>query len=91
MKKCEINIEGMTCSACAVHVEDAVKKLEGVDSVRVSLLTNKAQIVYDETRTNEHHFCDAVKKAGYRPITPSEATAGGTGLPSGKSASDSDR
>lgn len=91
MKKCEINIEGMTCSACAVHVEDAVKKLEGVDSVRVSLLTNKAQIVYDETRTNEHHFCDAVKKAGYRPITPSEAAAGGTGLPSGKSASDSDR
>lgn len=89
MKKCEINIEGMTCSACAVHVEDAVKKIGGVESVRVNLLTNKAGIVYDETRTGEQQFREAIKKAGYRPVTPA-ADAGANGFPANPG-SDSDR
>ena len=89
MKKCEINIEGMTCSACAVHVEDAVKKVAGVDSVQVNLLTHKAKIVYDEKRTGEESFRDAVRKAGYRPVPPSGAAGRGTGpLPEKAAASD---
>lgn len=89
MKKCEIGIEGMTCSACAVHVEDAVKKIAGVDSVQVNLLTHKAKIVYDEKRTGEESFRDAVRKAGYRPVPPSGAAGRGTGpLPEKAAASD---
>ena len=34
------NITGMSCAACQAHVEKAVSKVPGVDSVSVSLLTN---------------------------------------------------
>lgn len=69
MKKCEIHVDGMSCSACAVHVEDAIKKVDGVQSVSVSLLTNKATVVYDENKGDRAQFCSAVQKAGYRPQT----------------------
>ena len=34
------NITGMSCTACQAHVEKAVSKVPGVESVSVSLLTN---------------------------------------------------
>ena len=37
-------VTGMTCSACQAHVEKAVSKLEGVDKVSVSLLTNEMTV-----------------------------------------------
>ena len=46
--KQSFNVTGMTCSACSSHVEKAVKKLEGVNEVTVSLLTNSMQVAYDE-------------------------------------------
>lgn len=78
MKKCEMKICGMTCSACAAHVEDAVAKIKGVESVRVSLLSDKAQIVYDERQTGIEDFRNAVKKAGYCPEPDSSDSRNGT-------------
>ena len=40
MTKKKFNVTGMTCSACSAHVEKAVSKVPGVQSVAVSLLTN---------------------------------------------------
>ena len=37
-------VTGMTCAACQAHVEKAVSKLEHVDSVNVSLLTNSMTV-----------------------------------------------
>ena len=34
------DVRGMTCSACSAHVEKSVRKLDGIRSVTVSLLTN---------------------------------------------------
>lgn len=33
-------VTGMTCASCQAHVEKAVAKVPGVQSVTVSLLTN---------------------------------------------------
>lgn len=63
--KCKFNVTGMTCSACSAHVENAVKKIDGVISVSVSLLTNSMAVEYDENRTNDQAIAVAVKKAGY--------------------------
>ena len=87
MKKCELSVDGMTCSACAVHVEDAVKKVKGVRSVQVNLLTRKAKITYDETQTETAAFSEAVKKAGYVPGTVS---TDGKKAPVSEAAADSD-
>ena len=40
----EYKVTGMSCAACSAHVEKAVSKVEGVDSVAVSLLTNSMTV-----------------------------------------------
>ena len=58
-------ITGMTCSACSAHVEKAVRKLDGVDTVAVNLLQNNMMVEYDETRTDVQKIVAAVEHAGY--------------------------
>ncbi len=55
-------VTGMTCSACQSHVEKAVNKLDGVESVSVSLLTNSMQV---KGNVSSKQVIDAVEKAGY--------------------------
>ena len=55
-------VTGMTCAACQAHVERAVSKLNKVDSVTVSLLTNSMSV--DGTASSKE-VIDAVEKAGY--------------------------
>ena len=55
-------VTGMTCAACQAHVEKAVAKLDTVDSVTVSLLTNAMSV--DGTASPEE-VIKAVENAGY--------------------------
>lgn len=64
MKK-HYHISGMTCSACSAHVEKAVRKLEGVESASVNLLTETMELQYDEGRLGHEQIVSAVEKAGY--------------------------
>ena len=45
------DITGMSCAACASHVEKAVAAVPGVASVAVSLLTNSMQVDYTPDAT----------------------------------------
>lgn len=47
VKKVQLKVIGMTCSACTNSVESAVKALDGVVSASVSLLQNRAYVVFD--------------------------------------------
>src|SRR5699024_1847279 len=49
-------IDGMTCASCAVTIEEAVKKLDHVQSVVVNLTTEKMTVEYDPdvVRSEEH-------------------------------------
>ena len=44
----KFNVTGMTCSSCSASVEKAVKKLSGIESVNVNLLSNSMTVDYDE-------------------------------------------
>lgn len=61
----KFNVIGMTCSACSASVEKSVKKLEGINSVNVNLLTNSMIVDYDEEISNENKIIEAVTSAGY--------------------------
>lgn len=65
MIKTKFNILGMTCSSCSSHVEKAVKKIEGIKSVSVNLLSNSMVVEYNENITNSKKIIDAVIDAGY--------------------------
>ena len=63
--KQKFNVTGMTCSACSLNVEKSVKKLNGVKSVNVNLLSNNMTVLYDEVTTDSNEIIKAVKSAGY--------------------------
>lgn len=64
--KQKFNVEGMTCSACSVHVDKAVRKLKGVTDCNVNLLSNTMEVEYDESIVNNSDIEKAVKDAGYK-------------------------
>lgn len=61
----KFDIQGMSCSACSSHVDNAVRKIEGVCSVEVNLLTNSMNVEYDENKINTDIIIEAVKNSGY--------------------------
>ena len=63
----------MTCAACQAHVEKAVCKLPGVETVAVNLLSGSMTVDFDESSLTEQQICDAVDRAGY-----TAAPVGGT-------------
>ena len=48
MQKCELNVTGMSCSACSSRVEKVVRQLSGVGQADVNLLKNTLTLSYDE-------------------------------------------
>lgn len=63
LKKYEVN--GMTCAACQAAVERSVKKLAGVGTVNVNLLSKQMVVEFDETITDSEAIVHAVAAAGY--------------------------
>ena len=55
----------MTCSACSANVEKSVRKLNGVRTVNVNLLSNNMTVDYDDSVTNDAEVIQAVENAGY--------------------------
>ena len=52
MKK-KYEVTGMMCAACQAHVEKAVRNVDGVTSVNVSLLGKNMVVDYDEGYTGD--------------------------------------
>lgn len=66
MKKI-FKLEDLDCANCAAKMERAVSKLDGVDAVNVSFMTQRMSIDADDTRFDE--IMDNVVKA-CRKIEP---------------------
>ena len=60
----KFDVTGMTCAACSAHVERAVRGVEGVKEVAVSLLTNSMTVDFSSPATAEK-ICAAVSAAGH--------------------------
>lgn len=58
-------VSGMSCAACAARVENGVARIEGVQSVQVSLLAGRMQVIYEREQTNATVITAAVCKLGY--------------------------
>ncbi len=60
-----LDVEGMTCAACAAGVEKALARLEGVQSASVNLPMEQAQIRFDSARVSPAALAEAVRGAGF--------------------------
>ena len=70
----QYNVTGMSCAACSARVEKAVKKVPGVTSCSVSLLTNSMGV---EGTASPAAIISAVQEAGYG-ASPKNASASKT-------------
>ena len=69
MKK-KYYVEGMTCSACVSHVENAVKKIPGVEEVTVNLMTKEMFVT--SSSVLDKKIMASVSKAGYKAVDANE-------------------
>ena len=65
-------IGGMTCDACAKHVEHAVQQLPGVQAVTVSYDQGTAQVRFDAAKSPAAQVAQAINGTGYH-ILPANA------------------
>lgn len=65
-EKVTLDIEGMTCAACATRIEKGLKRMEGVTSAVVNLATNSAVVEYNEGVSSVEDILEKIKKLGYK-------------------------
>jgi Cu+-exporting ATPase len=64
MTTVQLELEGMTCAACAARIEKALNKVDGVEA-SVNFATEKAAVRYEDARVTVDDLVEAVKNAGY--------------------------
>jgi P-type Cu+ transporter len=79
MTDVQLELEGMTCAACAARIGKALNRLDGVEA-NVNFATEKAAVRYDEERVALADLVGAVEGAGYGATLTRTEGDGGTRL-----------
>jgi len=65
MRQATLDVKGMTCNHCVMSVEGALKNLEGVSEVTISLDAGKVDVKYDNEKVSLDKMTEAVEDQGY--------------------------
>ncbi len=65
MKKQTFPILGMHCASCAANIQRIIKKQPGVNTCEVNYGTEKANIEFDENKTNAQELSKKIEPLGY--------------------------
>lgn len=68
MKTLDFPVKGMSCAACAAHVDKAIRRVDGVKDVCVNLLMNSARVTFDETACSPENLKKAVDDMGFELV-----------------------
>lgn len=76
----KLRVEGMDCGACAIKIENGLKRLPGVTEINVNYGLETLSLVLDEDRTSRGSVEDRIRSLGYAPraMTGEGADAGKT-------------
>ena len=69
-------IEGMDCASCAMKIERAVRRLQGVENVKVSVTAGNMTVEHGEEKALTQDIQKKVKSLGYGIIPVSEVFKG---------------
>ncbi len=67
-------VEGMTCAACALTIEEALRDVPGVVSAEVGAASRRARVVWRADAARPSQWLAAVRRAGYRGVPLSDLT-----------------
>ena len=62
----------MHCASCVLIIEKSLKSIEGVSEANVNLVTEKATVEYDSSKTTDDKLISAVANAGYKAFIKEE-------------------
>jgi len=65
METIKLDITDMHCASCALNIENALKKEDGIKSANVNYATAKATIELADPSIQSEHLIKVVEKAGY--------------------------
>ena len=66
LQSVELEVEGMTSEADAAQVEEGLRKVPGVASVRVEVSAGTARVTFNPAQTNPDTLVAAVARSGFR-------------------------
>lgn len=64
----KLRIEGMDCAACAVKIENAMKRLPGVSDINVSYGQESLSLKFDGDRTSSTVIKGKIRALGFTPV-----------------------
>ena len=66
-------LDGMHCAACALTIEEALRRVPGVREANVSAATRRARVVWEPRAVRPSGWMRAVERAGYRALPAMDA------------------
>jgi len=63
--KTTLAVEHMNCATCPVIVKTALNKLDGVESVQVSMADKTVRVEFDNEKLSEAELAETVTNAGF--------------------------
>ncbi len=72
---------GMSCAACQLHVEQALKSAPGVTSAQVDLMRHRAHLSFDPSRINPDGIVQVIRDSGYDAVLPREGAGAAQDAP----------
>ena len=72
METIEIATEGEDCNECVRELRPVLKKIRGVQDVKVDLPHERVVVTFDPRKTHPPDLHDAILKSGYKPAPIAE-------------------
>ncbi|TYR33458.1 cadmium-translocating P-type ATPase [Mesorhizobium microcysteis] len=63
----KLRVEGMDCGACALKIENGLKRLPGVSDINVNVGLEMLSLLLDEDRTSRTAIEERIRSLGYTP------------------------
>ena len=67
-KTATIRVEGMKCNKCSASVIKALKAVDGVQKVEVSLAKGIAVVEYDDQKVTEARLREVINSTGFKAV-----------------------
>ncbi len=65
MEKVVFNMEPFTCPSCVKKIENTVKRVDGVEDVRVMFNSGRVRVEFDGARTDAESLQGTIERLGY--------------------------
>lgn len=72
----KLRVEGMDCGACALKIENGLKRLPGVSDINVNYGLETLSLALDEDRTPRKTIEERIRSLGYTPLPISGESSG---------------